>query len=593
MFRMTKHLILALSVALVFQAGIVDAVPIQTENKVEGEELWYGIIKTPKQWMRIVLHLNASGAKITGYGVSLDQASAKLPISDGSRVDGKWTLEFKGAGATFKGTESKDGKSIDDGRFTQGGGELSLKLQRIEKIPSMPANKVYRGELNAIIQKLQMQVRFIDNEKVDGKQLVLVDSLSQKTGSFVGTFEETDTQRVINVPVLSANWKSEKANDKDGVWTGSWSQGVLPLPLALKFETTPMDYAAFEKVRPQTPKAPFPYEIREVDWKNEAASHVQLSGTLLLPKAEDLRAAVVLLTGSGPQDRDESLADHKPFLIIADFLARRGVAVLRFDDRGVARSTGDFAAATTEDFTSDALSAWKYLASQVKLAPSKIGMLGHSEGSSFALSSAAKNPEIGFLILMAGAAWDGKRIVVEQAVLMAEKSGSSKTTLDALRHLLDKHCDLVLAKPDAEDFKKNTEKLVDQYIQVAEVPKDQIEPARAAMIARFLQLNGEWYRDFLVRDPSHLVPSLKLPIFALWGSLDLQVPAEGNRGTMQDALKKGTPHPLTQLEILQNANHLLQPCKTGLIDEYSSVETTISPAALEKFATFIDAVVKQ
>ncbi len=557
------------------------------------EQLWYGTIKTKSQWLRTVFHLRfAADGKITGYGVSLDQASAKMQISQAARdKDGNWTMELKTVAATFRGVESKEGDRVT-GQFNQKG-DIPLELIQIKQLPKMPGDRVLRGELNAIVQKLQMQVRFLNNEKVDGKQLVLVDSLSQKAGSFVGTFEETETERIINVPILSANWKCDKTGNPDGgIWKGTWTQGLAKLPLELKPESEPLDYAAFVKERPQTPKPPFPYETSEVEWTSDVTQKVRLAGTLVVPPPDKLRAGVVLLTGSGPQDRDESIADHKLFWVIADYLARRGIAVLRFDDRGVGKSTGKFATATTEDFVTDATSAWKFLAAQVLLPNEKIGLLGHSEGSSVALEVATKNPNVGFLILMAGAAWDGRRIVVEQAVLMSERAGSPKETVDALRKLLESHCDLVAQNPSADEFKTKTEQLVDEYIKVANIPDDQKEPSRAAMVLRFLQLNGPWYRDFLTRDPARLLPELKQPIFAAWGSLDLQVPAEGNMASMKAGLEKGTPHPKTKLRILSKLNHLMQPCTTGLMDEYEAIETTISPEALEQFSAFIDSVLE-
>ncbi len=358
----------------------------------------------------------------------------------------------------------------------------------------------------------------------------------------------------------------------------------MPLPLKFTREAAPLELDFPTLRRPQTPKPPFPYEATEVTLPS--AEGVTLAGTLLLPKSDRPVPAVVLVSGSGPQDRDESLMNHQPFLVIADFLARKGIAVLRYDDRGSAQSTGNFDAATAEDFAVDAEAAWKHLANHSAIDKSRIGFLGHSEGSSHALIVAARNPQVAFLILMAGAGWDGRKIVIEQTVEMSKRQGSSEKMLTAIRQLMEQHSDLVLAKKPENEFAAEVEKMVKEFFAAADVPEGEREVGEAAMNARFKQLNTDWYRDFLERDPSKLLSQITCPIFAIWGSEDVQVPATGNRDAMQQAAHQ-PPHPLTRFEILPKANHLLQPCKTGTLDEYEAIETTIDPAALKQFAEFI------
>ena len=296
---------------------------------------------------------------------------------------------------------------------------------------------------------------------------------------------------------------------------------------------------------------------------------------------------MILVSGSGPQDRDESIADHKPFWVIADYLSRQGFAVLRYDDRGTAVSTGDFQAAVTEDFISDALSAWEFLATQPEIDPAKIGFLGHSEGSSVAISAAVKNERIPFLILMAGAGWDGRQIVVEQTVEMARRQGASTESLSTLRNLMDQHSQLVLKQANATEFSAQVDQLVTEYFEIEKVAEEQLTVTKVALGARLKELNSKWYRDFLERNPAAAIPQLKVPVLAVWGSEDVQVPAVGNRDAMQAAFAKTQSHALTRLEIFPGLNHLLQPCKTGLIDEYEAIETTIAPQVLESFSEFL------
>ncbi len=558
---------------------------LPAQDTVQTTEIWHGVIKTPNQWLRTTMFLTPKpDGTLTGYSVSNDQKSAKIPLTSVTRDDGKWTIELKSVNAKFVGVEAEGRKSVV-GVFAQNGIEFKLQLERVDALPPMLAKTVYRGELNAFVRKLPMQLRVIDGERIDGKQMVLVDSLSEGFGSFVGTLESDGDQLVIKVPGLAATWKG-KANLEDEKWTGNWSQGLVPLPLEWKHETAAIDLDVIKKKRPQTPQPPFPYEVSDVTFVGGGTGNASLAGTLVVPKSEKKRAAVILITGSGPQDRDETIVDHKPFWVIADHLARQGIAVLRYDDRGVGKSTGDFESAVTEDFIADAESAWNYLATQPQIDPSQIGFLGHSEGSSVAISVAAKNPKVAFLVLMAGAGWDGRKIVVEQTLEMARRQQTPEATMTALRAMMEQHSELVLRKSAKADYETQVDMIVDTFLEVAHVPADAEATAKAALSARLKQLNSAWYRDFLQRDPSKFLSQVQQPLLAVWGSEDVQVPATGNRDALQIALKS-PPDPHTKLEILPGLNHLLQPCKTGLVDEYESIETTLAPAALREFSEFI------
>lgn len=560
---------------------------LSAQEATQPNDIWHGVIKTPNQWLRTTLYITPKpDGTLSGYSVSNDQKAARIPITSLGRVDGKWSIEFKSVNAKFSGTEAEDEKSVA-GVFTQNGTDFQLTLERVKSVPLMPAKTVYRGELNAFVKKLPMQLRIIEGEQIDGKQMVLVDSLSEGFGSFVGTLESEADQIVVKVPGLAAIWKG-KAKLEDEKWSGSWSQGLVPLPLTWKREANVLELEVAKNKRPQTPAAPFPYESTDVTIESGTGTKIKLAGTLVLPTSDKKLAAVVLITGSGPQDRDETILEHKPFLVIADHLARQGIAVLRYDDRGVGKSTGDFDSAVTEDFMADAESAWKFLAQHPQIDSSKIGMLGHSEGSSVAIGVASQNPKVAFLILMAGAGWDGRKIVVEQTLEMARRQKTPAATLAALQTLMEQHSDLALRNANAAEYEQEVDKIVAAFLAVADVPADAEATSKAALSGRLKQLNNAWYRDFLQRDPSKLLPQVKQPILAVWGSEDVQVPASGNRDSMQAALIS-TSNPLNRLEILPGLNHLLQPCKTGMVDEYESIETTIAPLALTKFTEFIQA----
>ncbi len=558
---------------------------VQAQEPIVGQptELWFGVLKTPTQWLRTSLNVSTKPDGTTeGYVVSIDQKAAKLPLTKIERKGKQWDIEIRGSNATYRGEESEDGKTID-GTFTQSGIDFDLKFERVEKLPPMAAKQVYRGELNAIVRKLPMQMRVIEGEKLNGQQLVLVDSLGEGFGSFIGSLAVDGDQIIVKVSALSSTWKG-KAKLDDATWEGTWTQGLLPLPLTWKLEAEPLEYEVAAKKRPQTPKSPAPYDSTDVTI--DSSDDVKLAATITVPKSDQKVPAVILISGSGPQDRNEALLDHQPFHVIADFLTKKGIAVLRYDDRGVGKSTGNFETAITSDFIEDAQAAWNFMAKHPQVDVTKIGLLGHSEGSSVAISVGAENPQVAFLVLMAGAGWDGRKIVVEQTVEMARRQETPQQALDALRDLMEAHSELVLSNPESDRFEEQVDAMVSKFFEASGIPAEAQGTPKAALSARLKQLKNAWYRDFLERDPSRLLPQIKQPVLAVWGSEDVQVLAVGNRDAMQAAMGEN-PHPLTKLQILPGLNHLLQPCKTGLVDEYESIEMTIDPIALDMFAEFI------
>jgi len=584
MFSRLQRSLLTLAVfSFALILGSVERLVSQEPVATAANEMWYGVLKTPTQWLRLTLHFsNKPDGTADGYWISHDQKSAKLPITKIERSEKNWNIELKTAGAKFVGQQSGDGSSVT-GIFSQGGKDFDLKFERLDKLPQMQGTSVYRGELNAFVQKLQMQMRVIEGEQLNGLQLVLVDSLSEGVGSFAGSLAVDGEQLVVKVPALSATWKG-KANLEDVAWSGIWSQGLVPLRLEWKLENEPLEFKSVSKKRPQTPQPPFPYESTDV--VIDSPAQVKLGATLFVPKGAEKVPAVILISGSGPQDRNESLLKHQPFLVIADHLARKGIAVLRFDDRGVGKSTGNFDSAVTDDFIADAEAAFNFVAKHPQIDATKIGLLGHSEGSSVAISLGAKNSKVAFLVLMAGAGWNGRMIVVEQTLEMAKRQQTPAKSLEALRTMMEEHSEIVQSAVATKKFEEQVDSLVAKFIESAEIPADARETSKVVLAARLKQLNSAWYRDFLTRNPSDFLPQVKQPILALWGSEDVQVPASGNRDSMQAALGSSA-HPKTKLEVLPGLNHLLQPCKTGLVDEYEAIETTISPIALDKFADFI------
>lgn len=325
--------------------------------------------------------------------------------------------------------------------------------------------------------------------------------------------------------------------------------------------------------RPQTPQAPFPYASRDVSIANPAAPGVTLAGTLTLPEGVGPHPAVVLISGSGPQDRNETVMGHQPFLIWADALSREGIAVLRYDDRGVAGSTGSFAAATGADLASDARAALDWLAAQPEIDPNRVGLMGHSEGGTLAPYVVQQGGEAAWIVMLAGATVPGGDIVSEQqrriAIAMGAPADQVETSNAAQRRVMQ-------AVADNADDRTAAAEAVTQILTEAGQPEAAARSAAAGV-------STDWYRWFVSHDPATSLAELDVPLLAVFGGLDLQVPADQN----SDALRAIRPD--AEIVVLPGLNHLMQTAERGTPDEYQTIEETVSPVALETVIDWIRA----
>jgi uncharacterized protein len=351
---------------------------------------------------------------------------------------------------------------------------------------------------------------------------------------------------------------------------GTWTQGGGSLPLLLK---PVKDHSELEWKRPQNPKKPYPYHEEEVSYDN-TVQDVTLAATLTLPQGEGPFPAVLLITGSGPQDRDESLQGHKPFLILADYLTRRGIAVLRADDRGVGKSTGVFAKATTADFATDTEAGIAYLKTRPEIDHRKIGLIGHSEGGVIAPMVAARNADVAFIVMMAGTGVPGDDILVAQGEAIALASGTSPEVAAKAAAKEREMLKLVeTGKDDAALEKELKEKMA------GEVPEAQIG-------LQINEITSPWFRFFLTYDPATALQNVTCPVLAINGEKDTQVPPKQNLPAIRKALEQaGNQH--FEADELPGLNHLFQTAKTGAPAEYAEIEETMSPVALEKMAGWI------
>jgi uncharacterized protein len=349
---------------------------------------------------------------------------------------------------------------------------------------------------------------------------------------------------------------------------GAVEQGGSSLPLTLERQAGPLDYR-----RPQDPVPPFPYDTMDVTFESEAPG-VTLAGTLSWPEGPGPFATVVLITGSGPQNRNEELQNHRPFLVLSDALARANVAVLRYDDRGVGESTGDFASATTLDFADDARGAIRYLRSQTTFPVASVGLVGHSEGGLIAPLVADGNAEVSFLVLLAGPSVDGATIILAQARALAAADGASAAELDAVeaqqRAIL-----ACLEDPEAA--------LAGVDACLREALAGLTEPELSQVLA---ELESPWRRWFVAYDPGPVLRRTRVPVLALNGSLDLQVPASVNVPVMEAAFEEAGNEQASVFELM-GLNHLFQHAVTGSPSEYGLITETMAPEVLTQIAGWI------
>ena len=437
--------------------------------------------------------------------------------------------------------------------------------------------------------------------KIGGVTLRLVlKTTTDEKGIITANLDSPD-QSVKNIPVSSITVTEDSVKfevssimakyagkiEKDSmVIVGIFKQATLTLPLNLK---------KVEKLteikRPQTPKPPFPYNDEEVVFENKSAN-IKLAGSFTYPKENKKFPAVVMVTGSGAQDRDETIFKHKPFLVIADYLSRNGIAVLRFDDRGVGKSTGNFAVATSVDFVTDALAAVEYLKTRKEVDPAKIGIIGHSEGGMIAPMAASNSDDVAFIVLLAGPGMKGSDLLALQTELILKANGTPPDKVEESVKTNKAAYKIVVEQPDSALAFKELEKLFeDQIANLTEEEKKQPEYSRGNFEQSVRTILSPWFRFFLKFDPKEYLENIQIPVLALNGGKDLQVPSKENLRGIEEALKIAGNKNFKTVE-LPGLNHLFQNSKTGSPNEYGEIEETFSPDALKIIGEWIRDITK-
>jgi pimeloyl-ACP methyl ester carboxylesterase len=430
---------------------------------------------------------------------------------------------------------------------------------------------------------MELRVVFNFTAKPDGSLSGTLDSPDQgATGIAVSkvTFENGR----VHVEVARVQGSYDGTLNADGSeLSGKWMQSGVSLDLIMtRVKEVP------KVQRPQEPKRPYPYIDEEVTYQN-AKDSVTLAGTLTMPRAGGPFPAVILISGSGQQDRDESVFGHRPFLVLADFLTRRGIAVLRVDDRGVGGSKGDLSQATSEDFANDVIAGIEYLKTRKEIDSKRIGLIGHSEGGCIAPIVAVRSKDVSFIVLMAGTGVTGDVIIESQIVNLLKAGGADQDRIDATIHDQRRVIEVVKNEPDPNlAGQKIREIITDAVSRLDEKQKQAIQYNDGYVNAQVRAATSKWFRFFITHDPKETLRKVKCPVLAINGELDMQVPAGQNLPAIEQALREGKNPDITVKE-LPGLNHLFQTARTGAVTEYARIEETMSPVALETIAGWIEA----
>lgn len=418
--------------------------------------------------------------------------------------------------------------------------------------------------------------------EVRGTRVPLVIKI-YKTGNGFHAYMDSPKQNAYDIPMARTSYADGNllliANEgfsyrgllSNGEINGKFKQNGLEFPLLFTREK----FAEEKPLEPeQKPEDPRIFASEDIFFENHEAG-ITLAGTLTLPLQGDHFPAVVLISGSGPQNRDEEIYGKKPFLTLSDYLTRNGIAVLRFDDRGVGKSEGNFSTATSSDFATDVNAAIDYLLTRERIDKNNIGLIGHSEGGIVASMIAASSDKVGFLVLLASPGLPGNELLLLQSEALGRASGMSQEQLEVAKKINKKAYDIIRNSPQSTlksdltaHLKENTP-WTDEKIE-----------------ANIKSLTTPWYIAFMKHDPRPDLEKTKIPVLALNGGNDLQVPAEANLEAIETALIKGGNSRVTT-KIFPALNHLFQRSQTGLPSEYGQLGVPFSDGVKELIAEWI------
>jgi len=540
---------------------------------------WIGTLNTPQGAMRLWITITERpDHTFSGQLESIDQAPGqKIPLGDVTAQGDSFSFKIPAIGASYTGTwNAADGHW--EGTFSQGM-KFPLAFKRGKPSPKATI-KGMDGVWRATITRNGKNLRLVFKVQTgaNGTQ-ALLDALDAPAYNIpVSDLTRKGNNIQFDVPAASVTY-SGSLDEEANLLTGEWRRTGEPA-LTLTFKRESKSTVPAKHKRPQEPKTPLPYKTEDVRIKNDDMPDVTLAGTLTMPEGTGPFPAAILISGSGASDRNESFMGHKPFLVLSDHLTKNGIAVLRYDDRGVAGSTGNYSLATSADFATDANAVFRYLARRSDINKNAIGFIGHSEGGLIAPIALTDNQDAAYMVMLAGPGTDSISLALSQARLTALANGADETELNKMltvsRTVLET---VATTKNTASLLEKLDELLTPETLASLGTAAGQREMAKQ-------RFTSPWYRFFVTYDPADYLPQLTLPVLAIGGSLDWQVPSDENLAGTKNLLANNNDTTVRQFEGL---NHLFQTAKTGAMGEYRDIEETFAPQALDLISSWINA----
>ena len=565
-----------------------------TESKPDPAGHWEGALDLPATELGVRVDLEKANGQSWQGTIDIPVQGLRGFKLDPVEVDGAkvhFAMPNIPGDPQFAGRVSEDDKTLT-GDFTQAGQKFPFKLERkprpVTATGETPSRGVPGEGLVGHWQGSLKPMPVIELRLV----LELTNSPSGKPGGAMVSVDQGHARIPITALTENAGTVHLETKSVGGVFdgklsgdgseiAGDWKQGGQTLPLVFRRLAQ-----APHLNRPQEPKKPYPYDEEEVTVENRAAG-LKLAGTLTLPRGSGPHPAVVFITGSGPQDRDEAIMGHRPFFVLADHLTRQGIAVLRCDDRGVGKSTGNFGKATDTDFVEDTLAAMAYLRGCPEIDSQHIGLLGHSEGGIIAPRAAVKSPDTSFIVLLAGVGVPMEELLVRQGRDIARVMGAGEevaATNAALQRAIFRVVKEEQDPAEAEAALRNLFR--EQLATLTDEQRRALGLSEAMLEGQVKMVLSPWFRELLTCDPRPTLRAVKCPVLALNGEKDLQVAAKENLAAIREALTAGGNQRAKTAE-LPGLNHLFQTCRTGAMAEYGRIEETFNPAAMTLISDWI------
>ncbi len=552
-------------------AGLIAVAALAAHaQNIEGD--WQGTLKAGPAELRLLVHLTSDGkGGFLGTLDSLDQGAKGIPITSVSLKASKLNWSVSSIGASYEGTLSAGGTQTR-GTFIQMGQAFPLDFKRVAAAADAPAKPSAKPSdidgawLGTLEYSQGMTLRVVAHiaNTADGLT-VTMDSPDQGATGIPAIITRNGATVKLEVKSVGAVFEGRIGQGLDAIG-GTFTQNGLPLPLTLK---RVREGASLELARPQNPVKPYPYREEDVTYENPAAG-IRLAATFTIPQGKGPFPAVLLVCGSGSHDRDETLLGHKPFLVLSDYLTRQGIAVLRADKRGVGKSGGNPATATSADFATDAEAGVAWLKTRAEVDPRNIGILGHSEGGAIAPMVAARHRDVAFIVMLAGPGVRGDELLPAQVMAGNEAAGMSH---EAAVKTGAMERDALKAIETEKDPARLREKLA------ASMPKEELD-------RQWNTLLSPWFRYFLEYDPGAELRKVACAVLALNGQKDTQVVAKQNLPAIRAALEAGGNKRFETVEF-PGLNHLFQTARTGAVSEYAQIEETMAPVVLAKIAGWI------